>query len=121
LTSSFRRRLTADQIIEQANRNFDPRFINVTLNVFEPGQNKFADRVDWTRLGLSKDIAAGGYEKGFVYIYQHFPSTCKSLEDIRGIMVGQFQIVLEREWVEELRSRYEVRVNEEIFNQLINR
>ncbi|MDR1951138.1 MAG: peptidylprolyl isomerase, partial [Bacteroidales bacterium] len=51
LTSSYRKRLSADQIIDQANRNFDPRHISVTINVYEPGQNKFADRVDWTQLG----------------------------------------------------------------------
>jgi peptidyl-prolyl cis-trans isomerase SurA len=49
LEGSFRRRHTAEQIIDQANRNFDPRHISVTVGVYEPGQNRIADRVDWTR------------------------------------------------------------------------
>ena len=121
LTSSYRKRLSAEQIIDQAHRNFDPKHVSVTLNVYEPGQNKFADRVDWTRLGLSQDVAAGGFEKGFVYIYNFFPSTCKSLEDVRGIMVAQYQAILENEWVAELRKKYNIQVNREKFEQLIKR
>ncbi len=121
LVSAYKKRLSSDQIIEQANKNFDPRYISVTVNVYEPGQNKFADRVNWTQMGLSQDIAAGGFEKGFVYIYHYYPATCKSLEDVRGIMVGQYQQVLENEWIKELKAKYKVSVNEAEFRDLIKR
>ena len=121
LTSSLRKRLSAEQIIAQAHRNFDPRHVSVTLDIYEPGQNKFADRIDWTQLGLSPDIAAGGFEKGFVHIYQYFPSTCKSLEDVRGIMVSEYQQILEAEWVRDLREKYKVQLNEAEFQRLIRR
>jgi peptidyl-prolyl cis-trans isomerase SurA len=121
LESSYRRRLSADQIIDQANKNFDPRYISVTVNVYEPGQNKIADRVDWTRLGLTRDIATGGFEKGFVYIYNYYPATCKSLEEIRGTIVGQYQEHLEQQWIEDLRKKYSIHVNETEFRSLIKR
>ena len=121
LEGSYRRRHSAEQIIEQANRNFDPKHISVTINVYEPGQNKIADRVDWTRPGLSPDVATGGFEKGFVYIYNHYPSTCKSLEEIRGTIVGQYQDFLEQQWVDELKRKYPVHVNQNEFESLIKR
>jgi peptidyl-prolyl cis-trans isomerase SurA len=121
LVASYRRRLIAEQIIEQANKNFDPKHISVTVNVYEPGQNKFADRVDWTQSGLSKDIATGGFEKGFVYIYNYFPPSPKSLEDVKGIIVEEYQTFLEREWIKKMQSKYEVRVDEVEFKQLIKR
>jgi len=121
LEGSFRRRLSPEQIIDQANRNFDPKHISVTMNVLEPGQNKIADRVDWTRLGLSRDVATGGFQKGFVYIYNFYPATCKSLDEIRGTIVGMYQEVLEQRWVEELRRTYSVHVNREEFESLIKR
>jgi len=121
LEASYRRRLTADQIIEQANRNFDPRHISVTINVLEPGQNKIADRVDWTRPGLSRDVATGGFEKGFVYIYNYYPATCKSLEEVRGTIVAQYQEFLENAWIKELKKKYEVHVNQAEFESLIKR
>jgi peptidyl-prolyl cis-trans isomerase SurA len=121
LEGSFRRRLSPEQIIDQANRNFDPKHISVTMNVLEPGQNKLADRVDWTHLGLSRDVATGSFQKGFVYIYNFYPATCKSLEEIRGTIVGMYQEVLEQRWVEELRRTYSVHVNREEFESLIKR
>ncbi len=77
--------------------------------------------MDWNKLGLSKDIAAGSFDKGFVYIYHYFPPSCKSLDDVRGIMVGQFQTYLEKEWLEELKGKYKVQVNEAEFNRLIKK
>jgi peptidyl-prolyl cis-trans isomerase SurA len=121
LEGSYRRRHSAEQIIDQAHKNFDPRHISVTLNVYEPGQNKIADRVDWTRPGLSRDVATGGFEKGFVYIYDYFPETCKSLEEVRGTVVGMYQELLEQQWVEELKKRYAVHVNRVEFESLIKR
>ncbi|MDR1951120.1 MAG: peptidylprolyl isomerase [Bacteroidales bacterium] len=121
LDGSYRRRHTSEQIIDQAYKNFDPRYISVTVNVYEPGQNKIADRIDWTRLGLSKDIATGGFEKGFVYIYDYYPETCKSLEEVRATVVGLYQDLLEQQWVEELRKKYTVRINQAEFQSLIKK
>jgi peptidyl-prolyl cis-trans isomerase SurA len=121
LEGSYRRRHSAEQIIDQANKNFDPRYISVTLNVLEPGQNKIADRVDWTRPGLSRDVTTGGFEKGFVFIYDYYPETCKSLEEVRGTVVGMYQEVLEQQWVEDLKRKYPVVVNQAEFQSLIRR
>ena len=121
LEQSRRRRLSPEQIIEQANRNFNQSHINVILGVFEPGQNRIVDRVDWTRRGLSPDVATGGFEKGFVYIQNFFPAGPRPFDEVRGALIGMYQDYLEQTWLEELRRRYTVYINQVEFENLIKR
>ncbi|MEC7654516.1 MAG: hypothetical protein VX548_06200, partial [Bacteroidota bacterium] len=52
--------------------------------------------------------------RGFV------PPTAKSLEEARGQVIASYQDYLEKQWVEELRSKYTVEINEEVLYELIN-
>ena len=52
--------------------------------------------------------------RGFV------PPTAKSLEEARGQVIASYQDYLEKQWVEELRSKYTVEINEEVLYGLIN-
>jgi len=121
LEQARRRRLGPEQVVEQANRNFNTNHISVTFGTFEPGQNRIVDRADWSRIGLSHDIATGGFEKGFVYIHDFLPPSPRAFEEVRGIIAGLYQAYLERTWIESLRRRYTVQVNQTEFENLINR
>ena len=52
--------------------------------------------------------------RGFV------PPTVKSLEEARGQVIASYQDHLEKQWVEELRNKYTVEINEEVLYGLIN-
>lgn len=52
--------------------------------------------------------------RGFV------PPTAKSLEEARGQVIASYQDYLEKQWVEELRNKYTVEINEEVLYGLIN-
>ena len=121
LEQARRRRLGPEQVVEQANRNFNTNHISVIFGTFEPGQNRIVDRVDWSQMGLSRDIATGGFEKGFVYIHDFLPPEPRAFEEVRGIIAGQYQAYLERTWIERLRRKYTVIVNQTEFENLIKR
>ena len=47
------------------------------------------------------------------------PARPKELDEARGYVIADYQDQLEREWVEQLRQTYEVKVNKKVLNKLI--
>ena len=43
----------------------------------------------------------------------------KLLSEIRGAMTADYQNYLEKEWISELRAKYPVIVNREVFNTIL--
>ena len=92
--------------------------------------NTWGDHVFGLRDSNSLEIKEGGHTviihaiegdsfvvidvRGFV------PPTAKSLEEARGQVIASYQDHLEKQWVEELRSKYTVEINEEVLYGLID-
>ena len=47
------------------------------------------------------------------------PAHPKSLNEARGYILSDYQVELDKEWVKTLRKRYPVKINEEVFEQLV--
>ncbi|WP_170110466.1 peptidylprolyl isomerase [Flavilitoribacter nigricans] len=47
------------------------------------------------------------------------PPTTKTLQEARGYVVADYQDYLEKQWVEELKNEYRVKVNRKVFDSLI--
>lgn len=45
--------------------------------------------------------------------------TNKTLDEVRGLVISEYQKELEKEWIKDLRSKYEVKVNEKVFDESI--
>ena len=54
----------------------------------------------------------------FKKILKVYPPTIKSLEESRGYVIADYQDQLEKEWVERLNAKYEVKLNKDVVNQL---
>ena len=51
------------------------------------------------------------------------PVTVKTLEEAKGQVIADYQLVLESEWVKELRAKFGVEINEDVLqkvNELIS-
>lgn len=42
----------------------------------------------------------------------------KTLEEARGYVIADYQDQLEKEWVKRLKAKYDVKLNDEVVNQL---
>jgi len=42
----------------------------------------------------------------------------KSLDEVRGLVISEYQTYLEKQWINELRNRYHWQVNEEVLKSL---
>jgi len=60
----------------------------------------------------SVELSKGGYAVLFVESSQ--PSAPKALNEIKGLVIASYQDQLEKSWVESLRQKFKVDVNEEV-------
>lgn len=83
---------------------------------YERGDNAVADSIPWKRKAyiLSRDKDA------FIlyYVDEILPPQIKTLNDARGLYTADYQTYLEKLWIEELRARHTVEINEEAFNEI---
>lgn len=107
-----------------------PLAIKIEEGLFPREVNTWGDHVFGLRDSNSLEIKEGGHTvithaiegdsfvvidvRGFV------PPTAKSLEEARGQVIASYQDHLEKQWVEELRSKYTVEINEEVLYGLID-
>ena len=47
------------------------------------------------------------------------PSQRKTLKEAKGIVTSDYQNYLEKKWIENLRAKYDVQVNEEVLSSII--
>lgn len=104
----------------EADKKFGQGAIRVEEGVYAPGESKFLDRIVWEE-GISNDILSGESLKAFAIIRGLIPEKQKKLEEVRGLVITDYQNYLDGEWIKELRERYPVLINETVFRQLNGR
>ncbi len=117
------------QIIKQNNNDgdiakslADDSITSVKLlpDVYEKGDNKYIDMVEW-KVGLSEPMKSDVEELTvFVKITEIIPPQPKKLDEARGLVTADYQSFLEKNWVEQLKKKYPVSVNEKVLNIIIS-
>jgi peptidyl-prolyl cis-trans isomerase SurA len=79
-------------------------------------ENKYIDIVTWVP-GLSNDIPANSGVV-IVKIRKVLPPQAKTLNEARGLITNDYQNFLERIWVDSLRKKYPVTINQDILSRI---
>jgi len=77
----------------------DPRF---------PGKNSFSPMV------RNNDGTAGFY----LYLQEYPAGEQRNFSDARGLVINDYQLVLEKKWLDQLRKKYPVKVNETVLKSM---
>jgi peptidyl-prolyl cis-trans isomerase SurA len=83
----------------------------------EKGDNDLADKMDWNQ----DRISGIQTEKGkavFLVNNKILKPEPKQLEECRGLVTADYQNYLEKKWIESLRAKYPVHVNEELLSRI---
>ncbi|MDG1385032.1 MAG: peptidylprolyl isomerase, partial [Flavobacteriaceae bacterium] len=116
------------------NRNKSNEAINEELNkndqqnvIFSNGELEFGHpalpKSFEFKIGLSKVIEENS-NYYVINVTSAKPVTVKTLEEAKGQVVADYQVVLESEWVKELRTKFGVEINEDVLqkvNELISK
>ncbi|MDR0971906.1 MAG: peptidylprolyl isomerase [Bacteroidales bacterium] len=91
-------------------------YFNSQNALFEKSDNKIIDNIEWKE-GVSQVI--DNDNKGYiVVIHKVLSPTNKTLDEAKGIVISDYQEYLEKLWIENLRSKYPYKVNEEVLKSI---
>lgn len=92
--------------------------VSVKEGVFAEGQQPLVDKVG-KKVGLSEDFLNDDGTVAIVNINKIVAPTSKTLAEAKGYVISDYQEYLEKLWVKELRAKYPVDVNKQVFNNMI--
>ncbi len=93
--------------------------VNVNDRKAEAGSWHLLKQLEWKK-GISDNFNEVG-ETIFVVVKEIIPAQPKQLHEIKGLVTADYQNYLEKVWIEELRNKYPVEVNEESLQALFNK
>ncbi len=53
-----------------------------------------------------------------VKVLKLIPESLKALEEARGLVINDYQQILEKNWIEDLKNKYKVTINQEVLNEI---
>lgn len=100
-----------DEVRSKLNKqsNLNVRMENVKL---EKDDREYLQHIEWEK-GIS-DNFEHNEQVAFFHIEEILPPQPKPLSEVRGLVTAAYQNHLEKEWIEELRNKYDYKVNEEV-------
>jgi peptidyl-prolyl cis-trans isomerase SurA len=110
----------ASKVLDKFNKK-EGEVLTVIEKVYEKGKNKELGNL-W-KVGDLTDAKTDANTKtaSFLKIEEVLPIGSKSLSDARGYAVADYQDFLEKQWIEELRKQYPVKINEDVLKSLIKK
>ncbi|MDE5797263.1 MAG: hypothetical protein K2H75_09130, partial [Muribaculaceae bacterium] len=116
VAEQIRRRLDsvpADSLITVVRKEFAGK-ASAERVLAAPGNNPV---VDYLMFGGPEATAPGNYKVSFLYDARVLEAP-EEAADVRGMVTSDYQNRLEADWIEELRSRYPVKVNEKVLKKV---
>lgn len=114
---------------KQVKKNLDQTFImqnlcpddsvpcvSLTNKTYEKGQDAIADKLTWSK-GASTLLNEDNVNY-FYYVTNTYPVKDKGLNEARGLYIADYQTYLENQWVQELRAKYNIQINEDVLKSI---
>jgi peptidyl-prolyl cis-trans isomerase SurA len=92
--------------------------VTIEHKKFLKGENVILDGIEW-KPGTSDLIPLADTANVLVVVHRVVAPEPKLLDEIRGAMTADYQNYLEAAWISELRAKYPVIVNREVFNSIL--
>lgn len=94
----------------------DKPCVELKYGKFEKGEEPLLDKIAWKK-SISKIIKINN-KNYFVVVHGFLEPMPKSLDEARGLAISDYQNYLDSQWIETLRKKYPVIVNNETLNEL---
>lgn len=108
----FRKKHSDKEILEKINK--DQQQLEIIEGVFTKGENAIIDHYAWGR-DNQKELKN---KKPYLVEGEIISSKPKRLEEVRGIILADYQNYLEEQWIQKLKDKYTIQVNNDVFNEI---
>jgi peptidyl-prolyl cis-trans isomerase SurA len=112
------KKISQDSLLKRINQT-NPLNLTVKSDKFEKTENSVIDQIQWKK-GVTKNMPINNTIV-FVKAKKVLKAEPKKLNEIRGIVTSDYQTFLEKQWLDELRKKYSVSVNEPVLKSLIKK
>jgi peptidyl-prolyl cis-trans isomerase SurA len=118
ISGQRRKSLSPEEIVSRTITEFnDSTCIEFENRKLEMGDHPLSDEMNWSQDKLSPVKTQNGKEI-FLVKNKILKPTGKELDECRGLVTADYQNYLEKEWIETLRAKYPVSVNEELLSTI---
>lgn len=111
-------KLRNDSIVNLLNEDSQLN-INFESGRYEVSKNEFLSDKTWEE-GINKPVMQDN-KYVLIAIDQVLPAGPKALKEARGAFTAAYQEYLEKQWIEELKAKYEVTVNKDVLYSIKNK
>ncbi|MCS6917181.1 MAG: peptidylprolyl isomerase [Chitinophagales bacterium] len=109
--------LTDEKALAKINKK-DKNNLTVSRETVERGKNSELEKLGWGTAGQTYTVPTDSVVR-ILRIDNILPPAPRPLNEIKGYVVADYQEMLEKEWVTELKRKYPVAINEQVFRSLI--
>ena len=93
-------------------------FAFVRKGFYQRGDNQYVDQTEW-KVGERNEIASTvDQSTTIVCIKELRKPEPKTLKEARGLVTSDYQVELEQKWVQSLKERYPVKINEKVLDKV---
>ena len=94
------------------------RYTFVRKNYYQRGDNQYVDQTEW-KVGVRNEIPSTvDQSTTIVCIRDVRGPEEKTLREARGLVTSDYQVELEQKWVQALKERYPVKINEKVLDKV---
>ena len=108
-----------DKLLERMNKN-SALNLSVEEGVFEKGDNDIIDNhifsLEWNDSFDTNDFFVIENSNQIIVILDLFLPSVKALDQIKGIVISDYQALLENNWLKELKSKYDIQINQNLLS-----
>lgn len=90
----------------------------VRKGYYQRGDNQYVDQTEW-KVGERNEIASTvDQSTTIVFIRELRDPEPKTLKEARGLVTSDYQVELEKKWVQSLKERYPVKIDEKVLDKV---
>ena len=94
------------------------KYAFVRRGYYQKGDNQFVDQTEW-KVGVRNEIASTVDQSTTIVCIRELRNPePKTLKEARGLVTSDYQMELEQQWVQSLKERYPVKVNEKVLDKV---